>query len=422
MKIKTVLLFIVLLIAVVVVGNSIYGNKLAKEIDAELKAKIADNELPVNIDYAKVKVNPLFSKVKIIGVSVGNPGGEVTFKCEMFDIDIPYKEAQRWLESTEFEEIRSVKIKLVKPEFSGEEAIAFVTFNNLVIDFDGQLTKADFENLKTRFPEKKQELVLSFSGMSVKLPENMYSNPPVSQLLEQFSNVDAGSYALVYNPDSKEIDIQNFSIKSPVVTYKGHTTIKYEGMGFEDFKPESAYMESSLKLEPKNFEWEDENGGKGEFQLDKLVFHNKSTVTFNKQNFPQGDMTLELVNLKVRYDNANNNTGKSMMNFSLDDLDVDRLNINYHLDEEKLSISDSRIKSSLLDAELYADVDVTASNLFNSSINEAKLTVKKLAPDLEKMVNGLEQQLGKELPRENEAIVLELSGKLARPTIKGFEF
>lgn len=422
MKTKIILAVVLVLLAAVMVGNIIYGNKLAKEIDTDLKAKIAKNELPVAIEYTGVKVNPLFSQVKIKDISVGALNKEATFKCEMLDIDIPYKEAKRWLESTEFEAINSLKIKLVKPEVSGEDENISVTFDDVTVDFDGQLSKEDFDNMKTRFPDKKQELKLSFSGLNVKLPENTYSNPPLSQIQEQLTSIDAGSYTLVYDPELKEIDIREFSIESPVISYKGHAAFKYEGEGGRDFEPKTAAMESRLRLEPKQIEWEDENGGKGEFQLDKLVFNTNSTMSFDQKTFPQGDMDLEVVNLKIHYDNPNSNNGQSMMTFSISNLDVERINFNYHLDREKLSITDSRIKSSMLDADVNADVDMDLSNPANSTIKEATLTVQNLAPELEKMVSGFEQQMGKELPRENGAIVLELSGKLARPTIKGFEF
>lgn len=421
MKAKITLSLLIVLIAAVFVGNSIVGNKMAGEIDTKLKERIAENKLPVAIDYARVKVNPLFSQVKISDISVGALNHEATFKCEMVDVDIPYKEVKRWLESTEFEEIHSLKIKLVKPLVSGEDENVVVAFDDVVVDFDGQLSKEDFENMETKFPPEKQELQLSFSGLKVKLPESTFSTPPLSQLQEQLTGIDAGSWELVYNPDSKEIDIREFSIKSPIISYKGRATFNYEGEGANDFEPRTAAMESHLRLEPKQFEWEDENGGKGEFQLDKLVFNTNSTISFDQQTFPQGDMDFEIVNLKIHYDNPSNQGG-SMINFSLKNLEIDHFNFSYHLDNEKLRITDSRIKSSLLEADINADVDMDLSNPANSTIKEAKVTVKNLAPDLEKLLNGFEQQMGKELPRENGAIVMELSGNLAHPTIKGFEF
>ena len=422
MKTKIVLTVIVALLVVVVVANQILGNKMAREIDLALQAKLEKNELPVTIDYAKITVNPLFTQVKVYSLSVSAPEEEGTFSCKHIDIDIPYKEALRLAESSEFEMLNSLKIKLVQVRFVSDDASNSIEFGDLVADFKGQLTKADFENLDTRFPDKKQELSLSFSELKLNLRDKIYQNPPFSQLMVQLTAIDKGSYKLVYQPEKKELDIREFSIESPVISYKGHATFNYEGDGSSDFKPVAADMETTLSFQPKKFEWEDKKGGKGEFELKKLLFSTKSNVLFDQKTFPQGDMKLEIENLSIHYTEKGNKQTGSMLNFSLSNLDVEKLDVNYRLTNDKLSISDSRLKSSFLDADLYADVDIDSTNPANSTIVEAKLRAHNLSPELEKMLTGFERQMGKELPREDDVIVLELTGKLAKPTIKGFEF
>lgn len=262
MKTKIILPIVVLLLVAVFVANGIYGNKIAKEIDIQLKSKIAKNELPVAIIYSEVKVNPLFSKVKIVGVSVADLEENGTFKCKELDIDIPYDEALRLAESTEFEEIYSLTLSFVEPEFTVGESEIFVEMHDLTVDFDGHLTKADFENLQTRFPDKKQELKFAFSRLNVELPESFSKEPLFSELQAQFTEIDKGSYSLVFHPESNEINIKQFSIESPVISYKGNTTLKYEGNGLKEFRPRTAAMKADLLLQPKDFEWEDKNGGK----------------------------------------------------------------------------------------------------------------------------------------------------------------
>ena len=422
MKTKIILPAIIVLLIAVFVANGIYGAKVAKEIDANLKTMIAENELPVEITYTKVKVNPLFSKVKIVEVSVAVPDKSRSFKCNSVHISVPPSEVLRLTEMEEFEEIKSFELTLVKPQVNTNEAGPSVEFSKLVVDFDGDLSKADFEKLAMQFPDKKQKIELSFSDLKVKFPENSVPTPLISKLQEQFSTIDAGTYTLIYNPDSKEINSPEFSIKSPVISYSGQTLFKYDGNNATEFKPKTLEMKTEMNLEPKSFKWEDENGGKGEFQLDKLVFNTNTQISFDNRTLPKGDMNIELKKLKINYDDENANKASSMMNLSVKDLDIRSLEFNCQMDEERLSITDSRIESSLLEADIYADADIDNSNPANSTINEAKVTIQKLGPDLEKLVNGLEMQMGKELPRENGAIVLELTGKLSRPTIKGFEF
>lgn len=418
MKTKIVLPIVIVFIAAVFVANGIYGNKIAKEIDIQLKAKIAKNELPVSIVYSEVKVNPLFSKVNIASVSVSDLETNVIFKCKQLDIDIPYDEALRLAESTEFEEIYSLKLDFVEPEFEGSGIL--VELKDLKIDFDGHLRKADFENLQSQFPDKKQELKFSFSDLKMQLPEGTLKVHPFSDLQDQFTAFDNGSYSMVFNPEEKEIKVKQFTIESPVISYKGNTTFSYAGNGLNDFKPKTAAVKADLLFEPKDFEWEDKKGGKGEFSLAKLSFKTNSQVSFDSKSFPQGEMKLNIERLKINLEDQKK--GGSMLNLSINNLDLEKLELNYLMTDKKLSITNSQIKSSLIDATVFADVAMDSSNPTNSEINKAQVKVSSLSPDLEKMLNGFEQQMGKELPREDGVIVLDLSGKLARPTIKGFEF
>lgn len=421
MKSKIILPLSILLLVAVMLANRIYGNKVAKEIDTQLKAKISQSELPVSVSYSKVKVNPLFSNVKIIGVSISDLKNNGKFQCKSMVFDIPYNEALRLLESTEFEEINSFRVKFVQPELFGKDSVVFATLKDMKVGFEGHLTKADFENLSEHFPDQNQELQFSFSGLKIHMTGDLYNQRTVSEFLNQFTEIDKGSYTIVYLSESGELDIQEFSIKSPVLFYKGNATFNFDGRSIHDFMPVRTKMEASLLLHPNDFEWEDKDGNKGKFSMDKLQFDSNSTVSFKNKGFPEGEMKLEVVDLKMNYGGDKNNNGRSMLNLSFNNLDIQKLDFNYLLNDKKLSITNSQIISSLIEATVFADVDMDQMNPANSTIKEATVRVKKLAPDLEKLLNRFEQQMGKDLPREDGVIVLELSGKLAQPTIKGFE-
>ncbi len=422
MKTKIVLPIVILLIVAVFVTNGIYGNKIAKEIDLQLKSKIAKNELPVAIIYSEVKVNPLFSKVKIVDISVSDLADKMSFKSKELDIDITYQEALRLAESNDFEEIYSLKLRFVEPTFAVSESDIFVEMQDLTVDFNGHLTKADFENIQSRFPHKKQELEFSFSKLKMNLAEGYLNVPPFSELQKQFTEMDKGSYTLVFLPETNELNIKQFSIESPVISYKGNTTFKYVGNGLNNFKPQTAEMNADLLFHPKDIKWEDRNGGKGEFSLKKLEFKTNSRMNFDSRTFPEGEMKLIVEKLKLDYKDENNSGGSGIFQLPVNNIDVEKLEVNYKMTDEKLRITDTQIKSSLIDASVFADVSMNASNPANSDINKAELKVKNLSPELEEMLHGFEQQMGKDLPREDGVIVLELSGKFGSPKIKGFEF
>jgi hypothetical protein len=423
MKAKIILpVVVVIFLVALFIANRIYGNKIANEIDFQLKSKIEKNEFPASIVYSEVNVNPLFSKVQIVGVSVSDTKENVSFKCNELNIDIPYKEALRLAESNEFEEMYSVKLNFVQPKIEYADSKILVEMNDLIVDFDGHLTSADFENIQTTFPAEKQNLEFSFTKLKLNMPAANVGRPPLSELQKQFTEFDKGSYSLAFNPETKELNVKQFAIESPVVSYKGNTVFTYDGNGLNDFKPKTAELESDLLFQPKDIDWEDEKGGKGEFSLAKLSFKTNSHIAFENQIFPEGEMKLNIEKLKINFDDKKSGNGGGLFNLSMNNIEMDKLELNYLLSAEKLSITDSKIKSSLIDATVFADVNMDRSNPANSNINEAQIKVKSLSADLEKMLSGFERQMGKELPREDGVIVLELTGKLARPTIKGFEF
>lgn len=422
MKTKIISIVFVLFLIAVFVGNYILGNKIANEIDVQLKNKIDNNELPVIIQYSEVKVNPLFTSVKLVDFSITAPDEDGAFKSKEIEIDIPYKEALRLAESTEFEELNSLAIKFVNPELADSEKELVIKLDELLIDFDGHLTKTQMENLENKFPSEKQQLKFSFSGLKVDLPEEYTKIPVLSDLQKQFLELDAGSYTIVYLPEKNEVNIKEFSIKSPAISYKGKSSFSYEGSGFDDFKAKSAMVESELLSKPDDVKWEDENG-KGEFSLGKLAFKTNMLVNFDNSTFPEGEMNLNVVKLKMKYDAKEEKPGStSPLNLSFNNVDVDKLEFHYKMENEVLSITDTEIQSSLIDATILANIQIDLSNPANSIINNAKVEVRKMSSDLEQMVTGFEGQMGKELPRENGAIILELSGKIASPKIKDFEF
>ena len=117
-KSKTILIVVLLLAAVLVLANNIYSNKMEKEIDAQLRAKIEKLETGAEVAYSGIKVNALRSKVKIIDFTISDEQGKAVAKCRSIDVDIPYEEALDLLDNDKFEEIRSLKFTFVDPEMA----------------------------------------------------------------------------------------------------------------------------------------------------------------------------------------------------------------------------------------------------------------------------------------------------------------
>lgn len=416
MKTKIFLGVLFLLLACVLIGNTIFGNKMSKELDRELKAKMAENELPVSIEYAELKVNPLFSQVSVTDFLVTDHKDIRTFSCPEIEIDIPYDEALRLVEEGRFEELYAVKLNFNHPKIESTKAKLVLEMNDLVIDFNGHLTMADIENLDATFPKKKQRLNVSLSKLMVKVPE-LFGKAPFAGLIEQLTEIDKASYSIEFIPEEKKIDLRNFDIRSSILKYTGNSSVNYVGDGLKNFKATTTESMAEMIVEPEDFSWS-QGDGNGEFSMDKLFVKSRTSFDLEKMTLPEGEIKIELEKLKLNSDEQK----KKPFNMSLNNLEVEKLDLNYALRDNKLSITDTEIMSSELEATIFANVDMDESMPANSTIKEATVKVKSLSPYLQQMVKMLEMQMGKELPREDSTIVLELSGKLMRPTIRGFEF
>lgn len=421
MKTKIILVVLLVLVVAVFTGNWIYGNKMAKQIDAELKTKISKNELPVSISYASISVNPLFSKVKIGKFSMADMEQSVSLNCEEIELDISYKEALRLSESTTFEELNALKIQFNDVEYVVSSPEAIFTVDNVAIDFDGHLTSSDFENINHSFPKEKQKIELTFSNLKVNNKLQSNQKTPFSELQAQISNIDKGKYTVLFNPESKEIEIEDFYLSSSVFTTESNALLRYSGNGFSDFKMISAKMNADYLLKPKDIHWGDEDNG-GDFSLSKLSVSADLTMNFDRPNLPEGSISFLAKGLKTSSKGAQSAFSLPFPGLSFEKFDAEKLSINYKLQDGRLTIRDTELKSSLIEATMEADVVIDKNNSMASRIDKAKLVIDKLSPELESSVADLERQLGKTLPRTNNLITLEISGNINNPKIKGLEF
>lgn len=91
------------------------------------------------------------------------------------------------------------------------------------------------------------------------------------------------------------------------------------------------------------------------------------------------------------------------------------------MENNRLTIMDTELITQLFSAMLTADLLIDDGDPERSIINNAKLLIKDLSPDLELAVAKIEKEMRQSLPRINKDIVLEFSGRLDNPRIKGLD-
>jgi len=430
MKVKIIVGVVVLLVIVVFIGNWIIGNKIAEEIDVELQDRISKMDLPLLLTYSEIDVNPLFSKVKVKTVAIADDRKTGKINCDALNIQISYSDALKISKGSEFEEINSFQITLVNPSFKEFSTNSEIKFGDITLDFDGHITKRMFEELGYNFPNEKQRLELSFSNMKVDLPEIDRELMLTSELRNQISKVDNGNIILNYLPESKELLIENLSISTPIISLNYLSRLEYTGNSLNDFKPNQFDVEANISLTPSNLKWDipDETG---RFSFSKLSSSVRTTLKINKwggieEKIPEGEFSFLLEGLNAEFSGRlkreleREDIGK-ILGISLDEIGIEKFSISSKMENNHLTIMDTELITPLFSAILTADLLIDDEDPERSIINNAKLVIKDLASDLELTVAKIEKDMRQSLPRIGNDIVLEFSGRLDKPRIKGLE-
>ena len=90
--------------------------------------------------------------------------------------------------------------------------------------------------------------------------------------------------------------------------------------------------------------------------------------------------------------------------------------------DNELKISNTRFSTPFLKADIKADMLIDMNNPENTWIKSSTVKLDILSSALERLVFELERELGEELPRRGKSIILEASGSLKDPKVKGMDF
>lgn len=420
------LLIVIAMVVLVVAGNWVYGNILSQKIENRLIHFSKNLNDQVNVQFDHIHVNPLLSKLHFNGLLITTVDGKELASGRRVVLDMPYHEAIRLLNSKKVEELKSLKLHIQDLTVMLKAQEGRVSVKNLVIDFDGHLRKDDIVNLQTVFPEMKQRIDIEAEGVNWQLGDwtEAWGGTPGQK--EQFSQVDQLKFQCQFNPADKQAEIIKLQLDAPY--YKCHSKVKvtYEGDGLAKVKITQSDYALQLDLKENGLEWGDASS-KGKYKVANLSLKTDAAISY-KDSVPfvqSHNFDLELDNLTLEYagkKKAQLEAKTALLGLKMDKLSVKKLSLHSGLEANVLEVKDSELESSILDMSLKAKVYLVQSSIKTSRIDAATLTLSHLAPGIQNGLSTFELMTGQSLPRQGDAIVLEMSGALARPTIKGLRY
>ncbi len=422
---KKKLLIIIVLLGLVLVGNWVYGNVLAHKIEDRLLhlAKSMDDELLIEFD--EVHVNPLLSKLQLRGLTISKMDGRKLATGQTVILDMPYREAIRLVNRKHIDELKSLKLKVEQLQVYvlGEDKLVV---DNLQITFSGQLSKEDIHTIQTAFPDEKQRLRIQAKGVE-------FSQTPWMDALgftkEQIASINHFDQLLVdcqLLPQQSQLELMKFQLNSDFIDCQSNGVLNYRGEGLKNTKVEKSESSFKLYLKEKGLTWGDAETT-GRFSLDKLDIESDAVVVYHdsvpsvesqKSHILLENLTLEYAGKKQ----AQLEAQTALLGLKMDKITVSRLAINSNLVDNRLTITDSELQSSVMNIDLNAKVNISPDAPSASQIEAATLILSNLAPGIQNGLATFELMTMQSLPRKGNDIVLEMSGALARPNIKGLRY
>ncbi len=422
---KKKLLIIIVLLGLVLVGNWVYGNVLAHKIEDRLLhlAKSMDDELLIEFD--EVHVNPLLSKLQLRGLTISKMDGRKLATGQTVILDMPYREAIRLVNRKHIDELKSLKLKVEQLQVYvlGEDKLVV---DNLQITFSGQLSKEDIHSIQTAFPDEKQRLRIQAKGVE-------FSQTPWMDALgftkEQIASINHFDQLLVdcqLLPQQSQLELMKFQLNSDFIDCQSNGVLNYRGEGLKNTKVEKSESSFKLYLKEKGLTWGDAETT-GRFSLDKLDIESDAVVVYHdsvpsvesqKSHILLENLTLEYAGKKQ----AQLEAQTALLGLKMDKITVSRLAINSNLVDNRLTITDSELQSSVMNIDLNAKVNISPDAPSASQIEAATLILSNLAPGIQNGLATFELMTMQSLPRKGNDIVLEMSGALARPNIKGLRY
>ena len=439
-SLAVVIILIVILFAVNWIVGNIMENKLAQNIEKSLK----ELEQPINFSYQQLDVNPIFAQASFKNgkLQLENSRNPINIQWDQAVYKSSYADLLNLMSEENFriDKIHALKTNFDNLKISGavQEAEYFdylFTFSELKLDFNGKLSRQELKEKPSQILAHNQNLELSFKDFELDFPSLFDKILINSNLQEKLLNLDEVNLNVDYTADNKNIKIKEV-VNSSYSSGKLTGNIKLLGTNVKEITGMRLDLESTGQFDAKNLKWglSDQTGkytidklyGKSEFELEREVnFDNY--VKGESIMLGESDYDFNLEGLKMQFagrlkEKLSANPLVMMSGININEIMVNNFNMSYQTNNQEMKIEKAKLDSSLVDAEGAADLELNNQYPDLSKINTLELKLSDFKGNLRKIFEGLEKRMGISLPREGDAVVLEVKGTFANPRVKGVHY
>lgn len=433
---KILLSLLVIFIVAFFIGNFVLGQFLAGLIDEEVKSNLSKMDLPFDLEYGELSINPIMGKVCIEKINVTNfQEAPIDFKCDEISLNLSLLDGIK-MASRQALFISSFDVVVENPTVFSEVFSNEINFGSVGVSFDGSITEEMLNDLETKLPNEAQNLGIAFSDLKVTLPTEFLEELDLSKqatkelldLIKTLASIDDFYLELNFSPESNQLAINELSVSTPFLDFENSVKLNYTGKNPEEILPEMLELKSDFRFSPSSLSL-------GIPELTGSISLNEMSSSIDvlldledweelEDGIPQGSFSLELLGLKGQFTNPQKRElsltqFESMLGVDVNDIRIDKASVSFEMQEQTFSVSNTSINSSLGSIDLSTEISIVDEDLDESVITEGLIVISDLSPELKKLISDLELSIGETLPRDGQDIILDFSGEVGDPKIKG---
>lgn len=442
-KKSIIILAVVVVLAVgIFIANSVIGAKVADSVDQQLKAMIKEqgSEIPVTITYSHVTASPITGSVTIHDYAISEPNEDVTMTGASVKLGMPLTEIFALSNDKELKSIRKMSITMETPEIKAAGIVMFEA-DYFRLAYDGELSLFELKNAENGIlPQSRQAVAVSARGMKVN-QENLQDalealglfDSQVSigdALKEQFKEKSDFDFSAEFDPDKKLLTIDNFSSKTGIADMSAFGSLNFTGDSVDDFEPVSGDFTASYEM--KAYEMDNPAIGKIKFgggNMEATFDFDASKESTLIPDMPDFNLSLQtsMNGFEIELlDEMEQTMAQSGIPLSQKSIKFNEFEIDFRKQGDEMSL-----RKLVIDIEDFVNLEASISmesgkttNMFGMETEEAvfkssKIEISGLSDELKTMIEEMEENMPKPLPRKGDKIVIELSGSLSNPQIKG---
>lgn len=445
---KKLIIFLVIDVIVItslIIANNVIGARVESSVDEQLQAIFTENAAtaPFQFEYNEVKANPFGRSITITGFKMlGDQFIPLDMQANSVKLKMPVSEIISLARNKELKSINKMSIDLQGPVFKSEDSDARFLAKSMKMTFRGEASLFEMERMDDGFlPSTKQSLDINFQDMGWEGIEDLMLELPEqvqSALGAAYSQTGDFRLAVEYDPYKKQINLKRWEMDSKTTSAKGQALFNFTGDSFEDFEPKDGHIEMEYtlgKIKESYPELGEYSLKKAELGFNLDLDFEKSRDNFSSTNVlsltPIKSLTYNMSMEGLKFEPAESLTDMIAQfdtSIDLSLVSLNRMALGFKMGNQDMELTTLALRLNNL-VELTGKAKMAYQLLPNQGyfgeeaevlvFDNAHFEIESKSKEIDELLQILEESMPGPFPRKNGKLIIDLSGPISNPTIKG---